>query len=103
MAEYKEVMLSAQRMCAAHRSCIGCPAEDIHRSSGAMLCRINDMGDGADAVVLDFNKFEKIVLDWAALHPSKENIKCMNTDCPLRPLDGYCSRECSGMNKKAEK
>lgn len=61
MAEFTEVMRQAKRLCAAHdsmRSTNNCPLDN------GEACRLNVALDGED-----YNKLERIIMDWAKEHP----------------------------------
>lgn len=55
MAEFSEVMRQAKRMCKAHVYCEDCPWE-----SPCIYGSIEEV---------DYEAFERTVMDWAAAHP----------------------------------
>lgn len=61
MAEFTEVMRQARRLCAAHDSM--CSTNNCPLDSGE-ACRLNVDLDGED-----YNKLERIIMDWAKKHP----------------------------------
>lgn len=61
MSEFTEIMRQAKRMCAAHYSM--CSANNCPLDNGE-ACRLNVDLDGED-----YNKLERIIMDWAKEHP----------------------------------
>lgn len=99
MAEFRKVMESVRRMCASYQDCAGCPFEEIKLRSGALYCDIADLHSSVKVTPGEYKTFENIVLDWAAKHSENNKYKCSDVSCPMRPLDGYCERNCQEKGK----
>ena len=99
MAEFRKVMESVRRMCESYQHCAGCPLEDMHMKNGALYCDVADLHSSVKVTPGEYKNFENIVIDWAAKHSENNKYKCSDVSCPMRPLDGYCERNCQEKGK----
>lgn len=65
MAEFKDVITNARRLCRSRDFCNGCPF-----SPADEVCYFDSMGDAYNDV--DLEKIESIVMQWAKEHPEKK-------------------------------
>lgn len=90
MAEFKEVMRQAERMCKAHDECECCPIKE----------EMDDLGEKCPFCgALDVAAVEQKIMDWAAEHPEPrypswhEAWKQLFPDRQRTPCPGCCGKK----------
>ena len=78
MAEFQEVMRQRKKLCAVY-NCIGCP---VYKANGSSFCGM--------FMVEEPEKFEAVVMKWAAEHPEKTMKDALFEKFPnaVKGLDG---------------